>query len=163
MVTKIDTRGKIVIQLQDSNEVKKVSFASVYNARPIMEEWPFKIETFAQHEDALRVATSLFSLLSQDFKIDKDKWKIVSDNSDSINMALLRQQQLRLAIIKAVKLFFANQNVLRHILKQSAIHLEEDKKDVNLLQKLLSKATHPSPVKVSFFKSQTLSSNVNHI
>ena len=52
-------------------------------------------------------------------------------------MALLRQQQLRLAIIKAIKLFFANQNVLRHILKQSAIHLEEDKKDVNLLQRFV--------------------------
>ena len=88
-------------------------------------------------------------------------------------MALLRQQQLRLAIIKAIKLFFANQNVLRHILKQSAIHLEEDKKDVNLLQRfvyiyyqvvylqiyqlfvtflhrLLSKATHPSPLKAIF-------------
>ena len=60
-----------------------------------------------------------------------------SDNSDSINMVLLRQQQLRLAIIKAIKLFFANQNVLRHILKQSAIHLEEDKKDVNLLQRFV--------------------------
>ena len=52
-------------------------------------------------------------------------------------MALLRQQQLRLAIIKAIKLFFANQNVLRHILKQSAIHLEEEKKDVNLLQRFV--------------------------
>ena len=52
-------------------------------------------------------------------------------------MALLRQQQLRLAIVKAIKLFFANQNVLRHILKQSAIHLEEDKKDVNLLQRFV--------------------------
>ena len=48
------------------------------NSRPVLDEWPFKIETFAQHEDALRVATSLFSLLSQDFKIDKEKWKIVS-------------------------------------------------------------------------------------
>ena len=50
----------------------------LFNSRPVLDEWPFKIETFAQHEDALRVATSLFSLLSQDFKIDKEKWKIVS-------------------------------------------------------------------------------------
>ena len=103
IVSKIDTRGKVVVQLQDSNEIKKISFSSVFNSRfvykllslifvyicqlfvyifknsrPVLDEWPFKIETFAQHEDALRVATSLFSLLSQDFKIDKEKWKIVS-------------------------------------------------------------------------------------
>ena len=48
----------------------------------------------------------------------QDKWKIVSDNADTINMALLRQQQQRLAVVKAVKIFFGNQNFLRTILKQ---------------------------------------------
>ena len=57
-------------------------------------------------------------MLAQDFKIDKDKWKMLSDNSDSVNMALLRQQQQRLAIIKAVKVFFEHQNTLRQILRQ---------------------------------------------
>ena len=33
-------------------------------------------------------------------------------------MALLRQQQQRLAVVKAVKVFFGNQNFLRTILKQ---------------------------------------------
>ncbi len=33
-------------------------------------------------------------------------------------MALLRQQQQRLAVVKAVKIFFGNQNFLRTILKQ---------------------------------------------
>ena len=78
-------------------------------------------------------------------------------------MALLRQQQLRLSIVKAVKLFFTNQNVLRHILKQpvsyggtgssiddSTSESSSSKKEVNLLQKLLSKATHPSPIRAIF-------------
>ena len=62
--------------------------------------------------------------MAQDFKIDKDKWKMLSDNSDSVNMALLRQQQQRLAIIKAVKVFFEHQNTLRTILRQpvSSLH-----------------------------------------
>ena len=36
-------------------------------------------------------------------RIEKDKWKMLTDNSDSINAALLRQQQQRLAILKAIK------------------------------------------------------------
>jgi hypothetical protein len=45
----------------------------------------------------------------------------VSDNADTINMALLRQQQQRLAVVKAVKIFFGNQNFLRTILKQQVV------------------------------------------
>ena len=33
IVSKIDTRGKVVVQLQDSNEIKKISFSSVFNSR----------------------------------------------------------------------------------------------------------------------------------
>ena len=74
-------------------------------------------------------------------------------------MALLRQQQLRLSIVKAVKQFFTNQNVLRHILKQSVTYgaatldesaTSDSKKEISLLQKLLSKATHPSPIRAIF-------------
>ena len=53
-----------------------------------------------------------------EFFLPQDKWKIVSNNAETINMALLRQQQLRLAVVKAVKVFFSNQNFLRIILKQ---------------------------------------------
>ena len=73
----------------------------------------------------------------------------MTDNSESINMALLRQQQLRLSIVKAIKVFFANQNVLRHILKQPVFYgaagiteessASDGKKDANLLQKMLCK------------------------
>jgi hypothetical protein len=47
----------------------------------------------------------------------------VSDNADTINMALLRQQQQRLAVVKAVKIFFGNQNFLRTILKQQVLKI----------------------------------------
>lgn len=156
VVSRVDSRGKLVVQLCDNNEVRKVPLTTVICARPSVEVGlPFQLEAFACHEDAMRIATSLFSLLSQDFRIDKDKWKVVTDNAESINMALLRQQQQRLTIIKAIKVFFSNQNVLRHILKQSvsngALEAAEDKiREANLLQRLLSKATHPSPVKAIF-------------
>ncbi len=58
------------------------------------------------------------------FRIDKDRWKtLLSDNSDCVNMALLRQQQQRLAVVKAVKVLFGNQNRLRQILSQPVCFL----------------------------------------
>ena len=36
IVSKIDTRGKVVVQLQDSNEIKKISFSSVFNSRFVL-------------------------------------------------------------------------------------------------------------------------------
>ena len=107
-----------MIQTKD-REIKKIGLNSLFQNC----ETPFHIETFSYHEDAVRVATSLFQLISQDFRIDKDKWKILYDNADCINMALLRQQQLRLSIIKAIQVFFNNQNVLRHILKQQIVSI----------------------------------------
>ena len=161
VISRIDSRGKVLAQMFDTNEVKKVPLTCVLNPVGAVPR-PFQLDVFSRHEDAVSIATSLFSLLAQDFRIDKDKWKIVSDNSESINMALLRQQQLRLSIVKAIKVFFDNQNVLRHILKQPVFYgaagITEDtssgsdhgKKDANLLQKLLSKATHPSPIRAIF-------------
>ena len=32
---------------------------------------PFQLDSFARHEDAVRIATSLFGLVAQDFRIDK--------------------------------------------------------------------------------------------
>ncbi len=165
VISRIDSRGKIFAQMLDSNETKKVALTAILNSRP-EPRTNFHLEKFLLHEDSVRVATSLFNLLSQDFKIDKDKWKIVTDNSsDCINMALLRQQQLRLSIIKAVQVFFTNQNVLRHILKQPLTFVNSNletsesseamassglKKEASLLQRLLSKATHPSPIRAVF-------------
>ena len=80
------------------------------------------LEKFSINEDSLHIWSSLFYLASQDFKIDKDKWKMLTDNSDNINTALLRQQQQRLAGLKATKVLFSHQNSLRHVLKQVVVH-----------------------------------------
>ena len=91
---------------------------------------------------------------------------MLTDNCDSINAALLRQQQQRLAILKAIKVLFSHQNSLRHVLKQIVVYgsssvesindetdTETDdmkKKEVMLIQRLLVKATQPSPVKAMY-------------
>jgi hypothetical protein len=114
VVCRIGPRGRLLVQMLKDNCLRKMPFFALQS----MCGNSFRISQFTKHEDALRVATSLLSLLAQDFRIERDKWRMLSDNSDSINMALLRQQQQRLAIIKAARIFFRDQNILRHILKQ---------------------------------------------
>merc|ERR1719309_780700 len=106
-----------MIQLPDG-EVKKISL-SVVSPRT---DDHFQLDKFSINDDSLHIWTSLFYLAAQDFKIDKDKWKMLTDNSDSINTALLRQQQQRLAGLKATKVLFSHQNSLRHVLKQIVVH-----------------------------------------
>ena len=176
VVTKINIHGKMLIQLLAENDVEeKGSFQNLSDAirklpltataSPSGTGLRFQIESFLQNEDAVKTATSLFGLAAQDFRMDKERWKIVAESPDTINMALLRQQQQRLAVMKAVKVFFANQNALRHILSQSTsvspssmeVLGEENisdhvslTKEVLLIQRLLSKATQPSPIKCIF-------------
>ena len=175
-------------QLLGSNELRKLPLQQLRR----QDDRPFRLDKFVRSEDAVRVATSLFALVAQDFRIDRDRWllsyhlftfqlfvyflsfvyrwRVLSkDNSDSINAALLRQQQLRLAVVRAVRVFFGHQNTLRRILRQTvavgaatsmeavgedfgeaSIAKDPERREVLLIQRLLAKATHPSPVKAVF-------------
>ncbi len=59
---------------------------------------------------------------TQDFRIERDKWKLLNETAESVNAALLRQQQQRLAILRAVRVLFSHQNSLRHVLKQIVVY-----------------------------------------
>ena len=163
----INVHGKVVVQGPEG-DVRRMPLAIV---SPKQDDH-FQLEKFSINEDSLHIWSSLFYLAAQDFKIDKDKWKMLTDNSDNINTALLRQQQQRLAGLKAIKVLFSHQNSLRHVLKQVVVYgttsvesiddteTEESggrKKEVMLIQRLLVKATQPSPVK-AIYQSEELES-----
>lgn len=97
--------------LSGEGSVRRAALTSV---APAPADQEFQLDFFARSEDGLMVAKSLFGLAAQDFRIDKDRWKLVADNSDSINMALLRQQQQRLALIRALGVFCSHQTILRY-------------------------------------------------
>ncbi len=140
VIRRISARGKLVVQMLETKEVRRLPLSSLRPAAvtsatsvPLTAEnssysSSFRLDRFMRSDDALRVATSLFALLAQDFRIEKDKWRRLmptsASNSDgttavaTINMSLLRQQQQRLAIVKAVRIFFGHQNTLRQILSQ---------------------------------------------
>ena len=156
----INVHGKVVVQTTEG-DLRRMPLAGVVSRT----DDHFQLEKFSINEDSLHIWSSLFYLAAQDFKIDKDKWKMLTDNSDSINTALLRQQQQRLAGLKAIKVLFSHQNSLRHVLKQVVVYGttsvesiddtegEEHngrKKEVMLIQRLLVKGTQPSPVKAIY-------------
>ena len=156
----INVHGKVVVQTTEG-DLRRMPLGGVVSRT----DDHFQLEEFSINEDSLHIWSSLFYLAAQDFKIDKDKWKMLTDNSDSINTALLRQQQQRLAGLKAIKVLFSHQNSLRHVLKQVVVYGttsvesiddtegEEPsgrKKEVMLIQRLLVKGTQPSPVKAIY-------------
>ena len=115
VVCKINAHGKLLVQMAGGG-VRKLALQSVRAAHD--DSPPFRLDKFRRNDDAVRIAMALFGLVAQDFKIDKEKWRMLADNADSINLALLRQQQQRLAVLKATKVFFGHQNTLREILRQ---------------------------------------------
>lgn len=83
-----------------------------------------------------------------------------------VNVSLLRSQQHQLAAMKACRQLFRHQRLLRRVLKQPAVEtimsLEalnegediESNSDQLLIQKLMIKATQPSPLKAIFTKEE---------
>ncbi|CAB4065719.1 HERC2 [Lepeophtheirus salmonis] len=132
-ITGINLSGKICVQVTESYETRKVPLSKIQN----YDMSQFHLEKFTNRcEDAIRIATSLFVL----------------------------SQQQRLAVLKAIRIFFPHQNTLRHILKQPVIYgstssetIPDDVdyeshsgRSVLLIQRLLAKATQPSPAKFMF-------------
>ena len=59
IISRIDSRGKVLAQIFDTNEVKKVPLTCVLNSLGPVEK-PFLLDVFSRHEDAVSIATSLF-------------------------------------------------------------------------------------------------------
>ena len=82
-----------------------------------------------------------------------------------VNVSLLRTQQQRLAAMNACSVLFRHQNLLRHVLKHHTLGSSPSLEVLNegeeldtlsetlLIQKLIAKATQPSPLKAIFGKS----------
>ena len=70
---------------------------------------------------------------------------------ESVDIPLLRQQQIRLGLLKAARVLFSQQENLRQIMSRPA-GLEDEQ--FSLFQQLLSAATRPSPIKAMFNRDE---------
>ena len=69
----------------------------------------------------------------------------------TINVTVLRQQQIRLGLLKAARVLFSRQENLRQIMARPVNTKESED---SLFQQLLSAATIPSPVKAMFGRDE---------
>ena len=67
-------------------------------------------------------------------------------------MAILRQQQIRLGLLKAARTIFSQQENLQQIMSHPGHH--DDDSQYSLFQQLLSAATRPSPIKAMFGRDE---------
>lgn len=70
-----------------------------------------------------------------------------------IDVTSLRQQQIRLGLLKAARVLFSQQENLIEIMTNKTTVIEDDYQ-YSLFQQLLSAATRPSPVKAMFGKEE---------
>ncbi len=66
-------------------------------------------------------------------------------------MPLLRQEQIRLGLLKAARVLFSQQENLRQIMAHPA---SSEGDQYSLFQQLLSAATRPSPIKAMFSRDE---------
>ena len=64
---------------------------------------------------------------------------------------MLRQQQIRLGLLKAARVLFSRQENLRQIMGHP---MEEEEHQYSLFQQLLGAATRPSPIKAMFGRDE---------
>jgi len=69
----------------------------------------------------------------------------------AINVTVLRQQQIRLGLLKAARVLFSRQENLRQIMARP---VDATENEYSLFQQLLSAATVPSPVKAMFGRDE---------
>ena len=69
-----------------------------------------------------------------------------------IAIPLLRQQQIRLGLLKAARTIFSQQENLQQIMSHPGHH--DDDSEYSLFQQLLSAATRPSPIKAMFGRDE---------
>ena len=69
----------------------------------------------------------------------------------TINVTVLRQQQIRLGLLKAARVLFSRQENLRQIMARP---VDTKESEYSLFQQLLSAATIPSPVKAMFGRDE---------
>uniref|UniRef100_T1IYS2 HECT-type E3 ubiquitin transferase n=1 Tax=Strigamia maritima TaxID=126957 RepID=T1IYS2_STRMM len=168
-VAKISNTGKLTVQCCDMQMIKKYFLQQLQPITPV----EFHIDKMPSDDHMLQVWTALVSLAGIANKTDRINMirSTTSANSDTniVNKKLLYSQQQRLGILKACRVLFCHQELLRRILVQPALEEcpspdnlaspsgEEDStadmcsgSSFNhslLIQQLLATATQPSSVK----------------
>nr|CAD7421973.1 unnamed protein product [Timema poppensis] len=157
-VCQVSQHCKLVVQLHDTGEVRKLALGAVVP----LPTAHFNLDKMLMTENMLDTWATLVSLITHEYS-DRRQPSCVPG---AVNVTLLRTQQQRLTAMNAIAVLFRHQMLLRHILRhrtlESSASLEalnegEDLDPVSetlLVQRLIVKATQPSPLKSTFGKAE---------
>ncbi|XP_074029211.1 E3 ubiquitin-protein ligase HERC2 [Leptinotarsa decemlineata] len=150
-VIRVTPKGKLCVQMHETGEIKKVPI----NNLKLLESTNFDFDKMLLGDSFIKTWANLLLLRHSLNNHDRKTYH------GQVNLAYLRTQQNILYALNATRILHTSQYKLRKVLKypvngmdqsqeQQSIEEELNQQPILLIQKLLSKATQPSPLKPGF-------------
>ncbi|KAJ8962033.1 hypothetical protein NQ314_005815 [Rhamnusium bicolor] len=151
-VIRVTPKGKLCVQIHDIGEIKKVPISSL----KLLGATEFNFDRMLLSENFIKTWANLLLIRHNSLNSHERK-----SYHGQVNLAYLRTQQNILCALNATRVLHTSQYKLRKVLKhpvngmdqsqeQQSIEEELNQQPILLIQKLLSKATQPSPLKPGF-------------
>ncbi|KAK5650580.1 hypothetical protein RI129_001609 [Pyrocoelia pectoralis] len=151
-IARVTQKGKFCVQIHSSGEIKKISLSNL----KIIFDPPFNLDRIPLSENLVKIWAIL--MLNKPSICSNYERKALHGQVD---VAYLRMQQNILNAINATQILHCHQYKLRKILKyqvnsleqsqeQQSIEEELNQPPILLIQKLLTRAIQPSPLKPGF-------------
>lgn len=166
-ISKITPKGKLIIQIHETGEEKKVLLTSI---KPLS-DIKFNLDRMPMSENLINT-WSILLLGNQKYASGFDRRP--TNTPGHINLAYLRQQQHILSTLSATRALANSQSKLRRVLRHQdstfegtpeILSQDEDStgspQPVMLFQKVLAKATQPSPLKPIFSLHEIIEAALN--
>jgi E3 ubiquitin-protein ligase HERC2 len=152
-IVRVTPKDKLCVQIHETGENRKVFLPNL----KLMPQLEFNFDRMPLGESLIKTWASLL-LNRQNSTLNSHERKPLHGQ---VNAAYLRTQQNTLSALNATRMLNLNQYKLRKVLKhaingmdqsqeQQSIEEELNQQPVLLIQKLLAKATQPSPLKPGF-------------
>ena len=156
-VVRVTPKGKLCVQIHETGENKKVSI----NGMKLLPQLEYNFDRMPLSESMIKTWASLL-LNRQSTALNSHEKKPLHGQ---VNAAYLRTQHNTLSALNAARMLNGNQYKLRKVLKhaingmdqsqeQQSIEEELNQQPILLIQKLLAKATQPSPLKPGFTRQE---------
>ncbi|XP_017782464.1 PREDICTED: E3 ubiquitin-protein ligase HERC2 isoform X2 [Nicrophorus vespilloides] len=149
-VIRVTQKGKLCVQIHDTGEIRKVALPGLKLIQPIN----FNLERMLFGDNLVKTWATL--LLNKQYSFCIYDRKPVYGQ---VNVPYLRSQQYMLSSLNASRVLNSSQSKLRKVLKHPISSMEQSQEQqeddgpqqpILLMQKILMKATQPSPLKPGF-------------
>ncbi|CAH1964040.1 unnamed protein product [Acanthoscelides obtectus] len=150
-VVRVTPKGKLCAQLHGTGEIKKIPIGNL----KLLDNMEFNFDKMVLNENFVKTWASLLMIRQTLGAYDRKSY------NGQVNLSQLRTQQHILYSLNASRVLHTNQHRLRKVLRhpvtgmdqsqeQQSIEEELNQQPVLLVQKLLARATQPSPLRPGF-------------